>query len=404
LKVTTPPVWTAASSAAAVQLAALPSPTTVVGLETSAGPAAFGGVQLLPGAGGAPAAPAVPLAPAPTAPGAPGEDWQFATSAASKMLAVPGKAWVFVCNQRVNMGPPGPSARAIVPFSDWRRHGGLQARPSGISLSREMINPLDTQALRARWTAAEPFPHVIIDDFLERAAAEEVALSYPSFAQANVDGFAFNFVNEQRKVQVTDASRFPEPVRRLNEAIASSGFLAQLEAVTGIPRLVADEKLVGGGMHLTGSGGRLDVHVDFNLIEDRKLFRRLNILVYLNPIWNPEWGGDIELWDRDVKMCHRRCTPALNRCLIFETSDISFHGVTAVTAPADVVRQSFAAYYYTREAPPHWNGRSHSTIFRARPDEKFRRFVSMPAESLRRRVQSQVKRSRELIKALIGSK
>jgi Rps23 Pro-64 3,4-dihydroxylase Tpa1-like proline 4-hydroxylase len=209
-------------------------------------------------------------------------------------------------------------------------------------------------------------------------------------------------VNEQRKVQITDSKKFPDPVKRLNEAISAPAFLADLEYITGIPRILADEQLAGGGMHVTGAGGRLDVHVDFNLIEDRRLFRRLNILLYLNPVWNEAWGGHIELWDKNVRNCQYRCVPALNRCLLFETSDISYHGVARVTAPADVARQSFAAYYYTREAPPGWTGTVHSTIFRARPDEKLRGLVQMPVEKLRRGLAEKIKQSKRLVKSLRG--
>jgi Rps23 Pro-64 3,4-dihydroxylase Tpa1-like proline 4-hydroxylase len=265
-----------------------------------------------------------------------------------------------------------------------------------------VISPLDRDSLRKRFQSAQPFPHVVIDDFLVPSAAEEVARAYPTFEKARAQGFIFNFVNEQRKIQITDAEKFPDPVRRLNQAISSSGFLADLEFITGIPRILVDDQLAGGGMHLTGSGGRLDVHVDFNLIEDRKLFRRLNILIYLNPLWNEAWGGHIELWDKTVRHCRYRCVPALNRCLIFETSDISYHGVAQVTAPADVVRQSFAAYYYTKEAPPSWTGTAHSTIFRARPDERLRGLVSMPVEKFRRQLAEKVGRSKRRVKAWLG--
>jgi Rps23 Pro-64 3,4-dihydroxylase Tpa1-like proline 4-hydroxylase len=264
-----------------------------------------------------------------------------------------------------------------------------------------MINELDVEALRRRFTNATPFPHIVIENFLERSAAEEIARVYPTFEQAKEIGFAFNAVNEQKKVQITDAGKFPDAVRRLNEAISSPSFLSQVEQVTGIPRLLADERLNGGGMHITGSGGRLDVHVDFNLIEDRKLFRRLNILVYLNPEWREEWGGQIELWDKDVKVRHLSCLPILNRCLIFETSDISYHGVRPVTAPAELVRKSFAAYYYTQEPPAGWNSKSHSTIFRARPDERFRGWVSMPIERLQRSVKDRISRTKRLVKSIL---
>jgi Rps23 Pro-64 3,4-dihydroxylase Tpa1-like proline 4-hydroxylase len=269
-----------------------------------------------------------------------------------------------------------------------------------------MINPFDRDALRQQFQSARPFPFIVIDNFLAPEAAAEIARSYPSFEQARAQGFAFNMVNEQRKIQVIDSAKFPDPVLRLNEAISSPQFLGDLEFITGIPRLLADKTLAGGGMHLTGSGGRLDVHVDFNILGEQlgehRLFRRLNILLYLNPSWQEAWGGHIELWDKDVKTCHARCVPALNRCLIFETSEISYHGVTPITAPADVVRQSFAAYYYTKEAPPNWDGQSHSTIFRARPNERFRALVRMPAEKLGLRLVERLRRSKRAIKTLVG--
>ena len=265
-----------------------------------------------------------------------------------------------------------------------------------------MINRLDREALRQKFRDARPFPYVVIENLLVPGAAEEVAASFPSFERAREQGFAFNFVNEQRKIQITDAAKFPEPVRRLQNAIASPEFLADLEFITGIPRLLADEQLEGGGMHLTGSGGRLDVHVDFNVLGERKLFRRLNILLYLNTTWQEDWGGQIELWDQDVRNCLLRSPPALNRCLIFETSDVSYHGVAPVKAPAEVVRQSFAAYYYTREAPPTWNGTSHSTIFKARPNEKVRKLVRMPLEKFRRQLTDRVNKSKDWVKSRMG--
>jgi hypothetical protein len=291
---------------------------------------------------------------------------------------------------------PGQGAELI-----GRGRAFVNAAPHGKVTRNTMINVLELDALRDRFRGAVPFPYIVIENFLQPTAAEELAGCYPSFDQALRDGFAFKAVNEQRKVQISEVEKFPEPVRRLNEAISSPKFLADIEYITGIPRLLVDQDLAGGGMHLTGSGGRLDVHVDFNRIEERQLFRRLNILLYLQPVWKAEWGGQIELWDKNVKVRHESCLPALNRCLIFETSDISYHGVRPVTAPSDVVRQSFAAYYYTREAPQR-NVTSHSTIFRARPDEKFRGLVKMPAERLLQGIHDRVGRTKKLVKALIG--
>ncbi|MCA9528628.1 MAG: 2OG-Fe(II) oxygenase [Myxococcales bacterium] len=264
-----------------------------------------------------------------------------------------------------------------------------------------MLAPYDKEALRAQFRSAEPFPFVAIDDFLEPAFAKEVAASYPTFEVARGHGHEFRAVNEAFKVQVTDEKRFPEPVRRLSNLLSSDAFLSDLAYITGIPNLLWDRELVGGGMHLTGPRGRLDVHVDFNYVPERQLHRRLNILIYLNPRWEEAWGGAVELWNRDVTERVRAFKPQLNRCVIFETSEISFHGVEPVRCPPDVARMSFAAYYYTREAPAGWDGTQHTTIFRARPHEKVRRYVLMPLEQLQRSAVPQAKR---VVKKLLGRK
>jgi hypothetical protein len=268
--------------------------------------------------------------------------------------------------------------------------------------SKRLTVPLDRERLKQEFASARPFPFIAIDGLLDPAFAEQVADAYPTFESAERLGFQFNFVNEQRKVQVTDPARFPEPVQRLHQALAEPEFLDDLSYITGIPKLLADEKLIGGGMHVTGPGGRLDVHVDFNLVKDRALHRRLNILVYLNREWKPEWGGELELWDREVRHREHAFVPRLNRCVVFETSDISFHGVRPLTCPPNVARQSFAAYYYTSEAPPRWDGTAHDTIFKARPNEIVRRLLLMPAENLKRGVVRRLRSAKREAKRLVG--
>lgn len=264
------------------------------------------------------------------------------------------------------------------------------------------IRRFDVDELRSQFAQARPFPFIAIDDFLESDFSLEVANAYPTFDEAQGLGRRFEAVNERRKVQITNPGHFPPPVRRLHDALSSPEFLRDISSVTGIPNLIADEDLVGGGMHVTGPGGRLDVHVDFNYVRDRDLYRRLNILVYLNPEWQAGWGGEIELWDQEVKHCVHSLEPILNRCVLFATSEISYHGVTPLRCPPDVQRKSFAAYYYTREAPEGWAGRHHSTLFQARPKERGRRWLLMPAERARRRLQGAWDRLKQAVKHVIG--
>ncbi len=264
-------------------------------------------------------------------------------------------------------------------------------QPTGIFMSSTLthithINPIDRDALRETIRTSQPVRNFCIDNFLEESFANEVLAAYPSFEEAIKVGRSFSAVNEKGKVQVTDSSSFAEPIAELNQTLASPEFLEMLSDVFEMPNLLADEKLVGGGIHQTGARGHLDVHVDFNYLAERELHRRLNILIYFNKDWKPEYGGNIELWDKDVKTCVHSFSPIFNRCVIFETNEISYHGVTAVKCPEGQARKSFAAYYYTREAPAHWNGQAHTTIFKARPDEVLKGSVAMPLENVKNKL------------------
>lgn len=263
-----------------------------------------------------------------------------------------------------------------------------------------MLRKLDVEALARDFRAASPFPNIVIDDLLEADAAREIEAAFPAFEDAEKAGKGFETVNEHRKVQVTEYEKFPALVKKLSDALASPEFMGQVEQITGIKPLVWDPSHAGGGMHQTAQSGILDVHVDFNRLD--QLYRRLNILVYLNSTWNEAWGGMLELWDRDVKVCHHRIQPKLGRAVIFETSEISFHGVTKINAPPQMARKSFAAYYYTREAPSGYEARDHSTIFKARPDERIKRYVRMPLETAQRRVQEGLETAKQKVKAVIG--
>jgi len=264
-----------------------------------------------------------------------------------------------------------------------------------------MLLSLDRDTLRVSYKAAKPFPHFAVDNFLDETLVRQIAAAYPTFDTAIKQGKTFATANERKKVQITDSKLFPVPVAQLNDMLSSPSFLADLSYITGIPNLIADESLLGGGMHVTGPGGRLDVHVDFNYIQERELHRRINLLLYLNPHWNETWGGQIQLWDKDVKHCQASFAPALNRCVLFETSETSYHGVTPISQDAPVPRQSFAAYYYTREAPAYWKGEAHSTVFKARPEERFRKYVAMPAERFRRKLDEGVAEVKSRIKRII---
>ncbi len=247
----------------------------------------------------------------------------------------------------------------------------------------------------------QPFPHFCIDDFLNEDFANEIYQSFPAYQDAMKLGYEFSAVNEKRKIQITDSSKFPLPILELHKMLASPEFIAKVEEMTGIPNLLADPDLIGGGIHETNSGGRLDVHVDFNYIPEKKWHRRVNILIYFNKDWKEEYGGYLDIWDKEVKNCHGSFAPVFNRAAGFATSEFSWHGVTPVTCPPEMMRRSCAVYYYTKEAPEGWDGKQHSTVFKARPTEWVKGHVAMPVEQSLRDAKQAVKSIKDSVKSLL---
>ena len=145
--------------------------------------------------------------------------------------------------------------------------------------------------------------------------------------------------------------------------------------MTRIENLIADPHFEGGGLHQIVSGGKLAVHADFNKHTYFKLDRRLNMLIYLNKNWRDEYGGHFELWDRNMTKMVSKVAPLFNRVVIFTTSKDSYHGhPDPLTCPPDMTRKSLALYYYTNgiaDVGDEQSSGSHSTLFQARPGERF---------------------------------
>ncbi len=233
---------------------------------------------------------------------------------------------------------------------------------------------LDSAALQdkakqlcASYARALPFPHTVMDDFLPASVTRRVLEEFPS---PETDQWTRYEDSEQKKL----ASRFEQHMgpatRLLLYQLNSAPFLEFLEVLTGIEGLIPDPYYGGGGLHQIERGGFLEVHADFNWHPKLELDRRLNLLIYLNQDWKEEFGGHLELWNRDMSRCEQRVLPVFNRCVVFSTTDTSFHGHPhPLTCPEGQTRKSIALYYYTKGRPPAETSAEHTTLFQTRPGE-----------------------------------
>jgi Rps23 Pro-64 3,4-dihydroxylase Tpa1-like proline 4-hydroxylase len=239
-----------------------------------------------------------------------------------------------------------------------------EAGPSDQVMSYEKWRPLLPE-LKTRYQRAQPFPHVVLDDFLEPQVVREAAREVP--APDSEAWSHYVHVNE-RKLGSTNRKDFPPHVGMIVDALNAPRFLAFLSELTGIPELQADETLEGGGMHQIRRGGFLNVHADFTVHPKRRnLRRRVNVLLYLNEDWLESYGGNLELWEKDMSQCAHRIQPLINRAVIFNTDEDAYHGhPDKLTCPEDRTRKSIALYYFTEG-----QGAIHerSTEYKARPSD-----------------------------------
>jgi Rps23 Pro-64 3,4-dihydroxylase Tpa1-like proline 4-hydroxylase len=220
------------------------------------------------------------------------------------------------------------------------------------------------RSLSSQYRNASPFPHIIIDDFLEPETLRGVLAEFPS---SNDKAF-FDRDQERLKFQYAPQEVRSGPVKNLFAELNSRAFLRFLEELTGIEGLISDPYYEGGGLHETKRGGYLGIHADFNIHDRLKLERRLNLIVYLNDDWHDDYGGDLELWDHDMKKCVVRVRPTFGRAVIFNTDLNSFHGhPDPLQCPVDRSRRSLATYYYTAVEDALRARPKRTTNFQSRP-------------------------------------
>jgi hypothetical protein len=239
-------------------------------------------------------------------------------------------------------------------------------------LNADIVNPDVTR--NADWLAnefrtADPFRHIVIENFFTPEACAKLLADFPAFERGNARNEAGELGHKSTVERIRELGA---SYATLDDLIQTPQFLALIGKITGIPDLLYDPWYFGGGTHENREGQDLDAHVDFNRHPVERWHRRLNLIVYLNHDWDDAWGGSLELHsdpragDDRVKLV----TPLYNRAVIFETTENSWHGFSRISLPEqkkDTSRRSIALYFYTKDRPAEELADTHSTIYVDRP-------------------------------------
>lgn len=192
-----------------------------------------------------------------------------------------------------------------------------------------------------------PFDHMVIDDFLEPRVADQLESEFPEFNSS----LWYNYDNPlEVKKTMNFWDRFPPTTYTIFWDLCSEQVTEALNNKFNV-KLKADMGLNGGGWHIHGAGGKLNVHQDYSIHPKIPMQRKLNIIYHLSRNWDPSWGGSLQLWSHNPennkpKELIKTVDIKYNRAVIFDTTQHSWHGFAGkLTCPESVYRKTLAIYY-----------------------------------------------------------
>jgi len=247
----------------------------------------------------------------------------------------------------------------------------------GELVDAKIFDPDYVAQLRARVATATPFPHLVDDgwfnpDLLELAGEEFATLASPAWTE---------WASRHQHIYRSPPKQPLGPASTLYFQLVNSGwFVDFLSTVMGVPHLITDAHLHGGGLHESRTGGRFGIHRDFDRHLHNGLQNELSMMTYLNKDWDPGWGGALELWDKQQKRALHRIAPEFNRSVVLCHGPSSFHGhPLPLATPVGTTRRSLSSYYYSNRTP---------SDAAARPPQSTDFLIWKPKERLREAVRN----------------
>jgi 2OG-Fe(II) oxygenase superfamily len=208
------------------------------------------------------------------------------------------------------------------------------------------------KAYKMTYQEADPFPNIFFRNFFNEAILSEVLTEFEALERKHFR--AVETRNERRNI-LSEPRFFGEKTNALIHFLHSKDFLNFLKTISDIEEtLMVDPYFDECGLHETVNGGYLKVHTDFNKHHLSKLDKRLSINIYLNKNWRSDYGGQLELWDDEMKQSIKKIEPEFNTMSLFSTTDFSYHGVpNPLNCPPSISRKAISLFYYSNGRPAH---------------------------------------------------
>lgn len=241
-------------------------------------------------------------------------------------------------------------------------------------VDQSLFDPARQATLQEQLQQALPFPHLVLEGIFNPRLLELVIEEFDTLSGGGWTDIKSSYESTRRSTLGTRLG----PASQLYFDIVNSGWFTEwLSSVTGVPYLLPDPKLFGGGLHESQPGASFAVHRDFTYHRHVGLRNQMVMITYLNKGWQPEWGSALELWDKNRKACVTRVQPEFGHTLIMPHGPASYHGhPTPMQTPDGRPRRSIAAYFYTSPSIDTVSGDETASIFmNPRRSDQIKTFV-----------------------------
>jgi len=214
-----------------------------------------------------------------------------------------------------------------------------------------------------------------IRDVLPPEIAHEIFLRFPS-----PDRMLLKRSIKENKHVAAQMNAYDPLLEEAVYAFQDQRVLGLISKITGFKGLEPDVDLYAGGISAMSKGAYLRPHLDNSHDKNKSRYRVLNLLYYVTPDWQEEYGGSLQLWDDGPGGSARTFPCFFNSLIIMETARNSWHSVNEVTH--DFLRCCVSNYYFSAQSPdehPYF----HATSFRSEPGQNALDLVMRADNALR---------------------
>lgn len=197
------------------------------------------------------------------------------------------------------------------------------------------------EKLRQDYLLAKPFPHLVLDNFCDTEKLLQAYAAIPELQNKSRD-----YVFAHNKFEKANYKELSPLFTELQQELCSDAMNNFLSFISN-ETVFVDPKNHGGGLHQGRKNSFLDMHLDFNYHPlQNHWYRNMNLLLYLNKDWKPEYKGHLKLVDLRSGDEKELAVP-FNRMIIQQTRPFTLHGYDMTSFPDNNYRTSIATYAYT---------------------------------------------------------